>query len=522
MAITFTPVPYAATGRFNRLLSDYAADLPALRAFHSGFPNKDNFTSRIENRQKTFSPAQRTLLCSVLEEQMSGGSLHQAQRENLNKLKQDNCFSVSCGHQLSIAGGPQYMAFKILSTLKLAEELKGIFPEMEFVPIFWLAGEDHDLEEILSFRFFSQPYRMELEGTGAVGRLSCKGIAEQLQVIKDFPDEMSRAYDQEDNLAMASRHWLQQYFGEKGLLILDPDRTDLKASFLPEMLKEFSSGQVKQLMEEETKKLETLGYEAQLHPRELNLFYLNGNTRTRLIHRDGGIALLEGELKWSLEEAITHFTEHPEELSPNACLRPLYSQKILPDAAFIGGPAEIAYWLQLKSTFDYHGIFFPLLIPRFSALLLPENRAARMEKLGIQPEELFEDEARLRRKLALGDKEIPAPSLRDSFSGLLAFAAAEDASLVPALEAEISRMENMADGMAKRIRKAAEKKAETAVKQLENLLEFCFPQGGLLERSESWLSLLVQNPSCLDEIYSAMSALDFRFQVLLQKPGNEA
>jgi uncharacterized protein YllA (UPF0747 family) len=218
-----------------------------------------------------------------------------------------------------------------------------------------------------------------------------------------------------------------------------------------------------------------------------------------------------------MSEGLEFFQSHPECLSPNAALRPLYSQHILPDVAFIGGPAEIAYWLQLKPAFDLHELVFPILIPRFSGMIIPESRSARLEKLGLSIAEIFQDEAMLRRKLALGEQNLPIPNLRPIFSEMVNLAAEQDASLVPALEAEISRMETMAEGMAKRIRKAAEKKAETQLKQLENILEFCFPGGALLERSESWLSLLVMNPATLDELCNLISPLDFRFHLLLSE-----
>ena len=456
---------------------------------------------------------QRKLLCTALSENV----LLPNQKKNLDMLSRENCYSVSCGHQLSIAGGPQYMAFKILSTIRLAEELKQMFPEKEFVPIFWMAGEDHDLEEILSFRFFQQAYRIHLEGIGAVGRLGCTDIREQLSGIRDFPIAMAEAYQSDSSLAEATRNWLNHYFGEKGLLILDPDKRELKASFLPVMLKELQSDNLYNRVTLQTRKLEELGYEAQLHLRELNLFYLQENKRNRLIRSNNSLSTSDGSTSWSMSEGLEFFQSHPECLSPNAALRPLYSQHILPDVAFIGGPAEIAYWLQLKPAFELHELVFPILIPRFSGMIIPESRSARLEKLGFSMAEIFQDEAMLRRKLALGEQNLPIPNLRPIFSEMVNLAAEQDASLGPALEAELSRMETMAEGMAKRIRKAAEKRAETQLKQLESILEFCFPGGALLERSESWLSLLVMNPATLDELCNLISPLDFRFHLLLSE-----
>jgi len=119
------PLSYRATGRFGPLFCDYTENKTELREFHSGFPDIKAFSSIISSREKSFDMEQRKLLCTALSENV----LHLNQKKNLDMLSRENCYSVSCGHQLCIAGGPQYMAFKILSTIRLAEELKQMFPE---------------------------------------------------------------------------------------------------------------------------------------------------------------------------------------------------------------------------------------------------------------------------------------------------------------------------------------------------------------------------------------------------------
>ena len=204
MEFSSEPIRYRDTGKFGALFCDYADNRPELRNFHSGFPEKEAFSRLISARESQFSTEQRQLLCHSLEK----GILHPQQQRNLERLRQAHCFTVSCGHQLSIGGGPQYMAFKILTTIRLADDLSAMFPEKQFVPVFWLAGEDHDLEEILSLRFFQQAYRIEKQGSGAVGRLLCGDIGAQLESIRDFPADMAAAYQPEITLSAASRNWL--------------------------------------------------------------------------------------------------------------------------------------------------------------------------------------------------------------------------------------------------------------------------------------------------------------------------
>jgi uncharacterized protein YllA (UPF0747 family) len=129
MAYQKTSIPYENTKRFSKLFLDYSAKNPQLDSFHSGWPNKESLNLLLERRAREFSSEQREILCNVLESGIKSGHQHEAQVQNLSLLKNQNTFSVSCGHQLSVAGGPMYMAFKILSTIKLATELKSMFPE---------------------------------------------------------------------------------------------------------------------------------------------------------------------------------------------------------------------------------------------------------------------------------------------------------------------------------------------------------------------------------------------------------
>jgi bacillithiol biosynthesis cysteine-adding enzyme BshC len=513
MPIRNTAIPFRQTGRFAALFCNYVENHPGLIDFQTGFPDMENFKNSIPERLHAFPQETRKLLHRLLDEQTRSATFHPEQEKSLEKLAADNCLTVSCGHQLCIGGGPQYMLFKILSTIRLAEELQQRFPEQPFVPVFWMAGEDHDIDEIRQLSFFGREYSLNIEGSGPCGRLSTAGIAAQLREIPDFPEEMALFYEDSENLNEATRKWLHHYFGNQGLLVLNADHSDLKRIFLPEMLAEFSGPALATEVRQQTSRLEKLGYSAQLHCRDLNLFYMETGLRSRLEKTATGIRTADGRKEWTQEEALAFFPEHPETLSPNAVLRPLYSQKILPDIAFVGGPAEIAYWLQLKTAFSLHGIFFPLLIPRFSALLLPHSRMERLQKLGLLPEDLFLDAQTLRRKIALGDEQIPEPGLKEAFSGLLAFARSVDPGTADSLEADLRRLEDQAANMVRKARRAAEKKSETQLIQLEKLLEYCFPDGGLLERKESWLSTMVQNPSLMVFLRETIHPIDFQFQV---------
>ena len=513
-----TSFSYRRFKAFSPTLISYAENDPQLIGFSHGKPDLTSFTDALKRKSEHYSDTVRQTLTSQLERQHGGFPLHVSQIQNLKLLKQANTFSVSCGHQLVLGGGPMYMAFKILSVVKLTEQLKAEFPEHHFVPVFWMASEDHDVEEIRSFSFFAQPYSIDVNGEGPVGRITTDGIEGQLSAIKDFPEWMSSAFGQFKTMTEATRAWLQSAFGDKGLLILDADSAELKKELLPVLLMELQSDDSERKVLAASAKLEAMGFKSQIHPRNVNLFYIKDHQRIRLERTESGIRTLDGLLSWTMEEAISHFTAHPEELSPNVCLRPLYSQILLPDVAFIGGPAEIAYWLQLKEVFDGFDLPFPLLVPRFSALYLPVSQNKKMAKLGLQTEDLTLDELAIRKKLVKPETEIELPDLEKEYSALLEWAQKTDPTLVPAGKAELSKMAKMAEAFQKRIQKSAEAKEEQKLKQVSQLWERFFPGGGFQERTESWLSFFVTDPDWLNKIYDAIEPLDFRFHILEEEP----
>ncbi|HRH35237.1 MAG TPA: bacillithiol biosynthesis BshC, partial [Catalimonadaceae bacterium] len=265
--------------------------------------------------------------------------------------------------------------------------------------------------------------------------------------------------------------------------------------------------------------LNQLGFKEQIHARPVNLFYLREGERLRLEAIGDTIRTTEGEYQWTRDEAIAYFKENPLCLSPNVAFRPLYSQLILPDVAFIGGPAELAYWLQLGQVFEQAKVPFPILLPRFSGLYVNQKQVQKMKNLNIKPSDFFKDWTQMKRDLFVPEGLIP--DFEKVFSPMMDWAKSVDVTLVPAAHAELTRMRKQAEHLQNRIRKAAERRNEIQISQIKNLFEELFPNGNLQERTESWLSFVVENPDWLDAIFNLIDPLDMQFQVILEdKPGS--
>lgn len=507
------PVPFENTGFFSPLFQAYIQRDERFKGLVNHFPDSGAFQLQMEEKARNYPERMRILLQNRLRAQM-GDDLSDKQKQHLDSLTDARTFSVSCGHQLNLAGGPMYVAYKIWTIIRLAADLESQYPGYRFVPIHWLATEDHDWEEVADFRYYGGKYSFQTQSKGAVGRMHSADIADQLAAIKDMPSWMVNTYRQGKTVTGATRLWLQKVFGAEGLLVIDADDAELKKELLPLAIKELQHPWIETAVKNDTQYLESLGFKSQIHAREINLFYLGTGERLRLEKKDETIRTVDGPYSWPLAGAELYFSQHPDVLSPNVAFRPLFSQILLPDVAFIGGPAEVSYWMQLRTVFAEAQVTFPLLIPRFSGLYLTQNQARKWKKLGFSPEDLFKELPSLKKEFLVPENLLP--QLEAMYANLIVYAAETDITLVPTVKAELNRMQKQAEGVQKRIQKAAEQRHEQQIQQIIQLKNQLFPHGGLQERTESWLSFYHNDPDWGKKVFSRIHPLDFRFQVLIE------
>lgn len=347
-------VALRTTGQFPPLLLDYLDQKSELNDFYAIFPSLDGAQEAIRQRAG-FDPVKRRILVDALSKQYSGIS----SAPDFSPLLNETTFTVTTGHQLNIFTGPLYVIYKIVTTINLARALKETYPEYDFVPVYWMASEDHDFAEIASFNLFGQKYTWPGQPKGAVGRLNPKRLELVLDALPQAVPFFRKAYLENQTLADAVRCYMHELFGGEGLVTLDADDAALKSHFLPviedELLNQTSGG----LVADTTSRLEKLGYHTPVHAREINLFYLADELRERIVREGDTFKVVNTNRQFTEDEIRQEATQHPERFSPNVVLRPLYEEIILPNLAYIGGPSEVPYWLQLKGVFDYFGVPFP-------------------------------------------------------------------------------------------------------------------------------------------------------------------
>jgi len=509
---------FSETGQFSPIFLDYINDKTELKNFYHQRPDLSGFKAQLAEKQ--FSQAQRDSLVKVLNQQYQDIDTPEAVQQNIAKLTDDKTFTVTTGHQLNIFTGPLYFIYKIVTSINTCRKLQEQFPDYHFVPVYWMASEDHDFEEISHFHLFGKDYVWQTDQQGAVGRFSTKGLDAVLEEMPEQVEVFEKAYRESANLADAVRYYVNGLFGESGLVVLDADEAKLKACFRPVMTDDLAKYSAKQLADQCSQELDGLGYKTQVYPREINLFYLDDQLRERLERNGDTYQVLNTDIHFTEAQLADEVDKHPEKFSPNVILRPLYQEMILPNLGYVGGPSELAYWLQLKPMFDHYEVPFPILMPRNFGLVINKTNARKLDKVNTPVQDLFLDTQSLVRKFVEDHAEtsISLAEEMEYLSRVFEEVKAKASEVDKSLDGFIGKQENNAlkslQNIEKRLKKSEEQNQETAVKQLENLKEKLFPGGTLQERKENFLNFYINNPDFISELLRHLDPLDFRFNIL--------
>ncbi|WP_207427908.1 bacillithiol biosynthesis cysteine-adding enzyme BshC [Pedobacter sp. SYSU D00535] len=525
-----TYIDYKDTNSFSSTVLAYLEQDPKLEPFISYFPSVENFGQIMKAKKVA---ADRSALAEVLEDQYAnlGTEIHAKVLQNIELLRQENTFTITTGHQLNIFTGPLYFIYKIVSAINLAKELGEAYPDKKFVPVYWMATEDHDFEEINHTKIQGKKISWDTVAKGATGRLSTESIQDavrEYQKILGLSENSSRlceiieeAYLKQRCLADATRCLVNALFDEYGLLIVDADERRLKRQFTTIIQQDIIEQRSFTNISETSKALEQAGYSTQVNAREINFFYLEENLRERIVFEGNRYRVLNTEISFSDEELKAEIEMYPERFSPNVIMRPMYQEVILPNLAYIGGGAEVVYWLQLKKNFDELGVEFPILILRNSALVTTEALTKRAERIGISLPDLFKNTSQLKKEwvlahsshtLSLAEEEAKVDAI---FEELKTRVTKIDPTLGPSTEAVRSRLHRAIANLEAKLLKAEKRNHNDALNKIESLRAKYFPNEGLQERSENFALFYVKyGETLIAELVKSFHPLAPQFTIL--------
>ncbi len=515
-------IPFEQTHVFSKLFLDYINQYSELQDWHQDiYPTLENIKKN--SSQKVISSTTRKQLVSILSDQYKNHIPKLNVEKNIKLLGQENTFTITTGHQLNLCTGPVFFIYKLITTLNLCTKLKEKFPFYNFVPIYWMASEDHDKEEINHFNLFGKKYTWETDQEGPVGRFHLQGMEKVLENIRDFPLFIKKIYTESPSLSHATHALVHHLFGDQGLVVINPDDSNLKKIALPILEQELTQSSSFNLIQHTSSALEKKGYKLQLHPREINLFYISSYGRQRIAKENNTFKIIDTPLIFTPSEIREELNNYPERFSPNAALRPIYQETLLPNIAYVAGPAEIAYWLQLKDVFKAYGLRHPLLIPRQSALYISPAQNDKLKKLELTIADLFLSKDDLKNKYMASqaqyifDSTLEKNQIQEVINELARKATIVDTSLEGMVQAEYQSIKKSIEYIEKKIKKAIEQKEEKTIQQLFNLKDKLFPEGHLQERYDNVLNFYINNPSFIQELIRLLDPLDFRFVIIREE-----
>lgn len=495
------PVPFEKTDSYDKLIIDYLKKDEFLKKFHDFDDSLEGLKCRFESYENP--RLDRELLKNTLLNQYAKSGMQNVTEkvmENLQSLSSPKTFTITTGHQLNIFGGPMFVIYKVLTAINTSEHLSKLYPDNNFVPVFWMATEDHDIEEISSITLFGKKYKWESRWKGLSGKMLTEGIEILIdEVIKtfgnsEFAEQLSQilkeSYLSGLTLSEATRRFLNTLMGIYGLVIIDGNEPALKRRIKDVLEDELLNQTSSKIINNSIQLLEKK-YNVQARPRELNLFFVGEDYRERLVKEGEKFSVLNKDLSFTKESIKAEIENSPEKFSPNVLLRPLYQESILPNIAYIGGPAEVAYWLELKELFNHFNIPMPVVLLRNCATILEKNVLEKIEKYSIADKDLFLPADDWIRKFIENkeDDQLPIENvslqIAAEFEELGAKISKMDPSLSPFIEAEKQKIKTSFLTLKEKVIRSQKKKNETEVNQIQKLKEKIFPSGKLQEREET-------------------------------------
>jgi bacillithiol biosynthesis cysteine-adding enzyme BshC len=474
------------------------------------------------NKKRRYSSKTRSIVYQYFLNEYASFELTKKETLNIELFSKEGTFTITTGHQLMLLGGPMFFYTKIMDVIKLAKQTSTI--ENPVLPIFWMASEDHDYEEISTIKLFGKKITSHGNNKGPVGRIPKKQFDEFLKEVNYVLGEgeefceikklINKAFDSGKNLSQITKVFVRELFKDEGLLIIDPDCKELKTLF--------SEVAERELFEEVTfksskKHLEKLksNYKLQVNPREINLFYIENEIRKRLIKTEGGFSTSDNSIFWTYSEMKNLIFDSPEKISPNVLLRAIYQEILLPDLAYVGGAGEISYWLELKPVFDAFQLDFPIPLVRSSYFVLKNKSYEWLRKKSIKLDSLFEDENlqinRLTKALSSNilSFENEKLYLQEFYSSL----SLKGKNINPQLEKIVLGEEKRANSALKNVEKrflnAEKKKHEQELLKLKIIIYKLFPEGKPMERVDSFIPFITkENFNFKDAIRSSPSLFE--------------
>ncbi len=404
-------IPFSEIPHSSRLFLDFLAKSPNLKTF---YPRTPYFREWIASEAAAISydKERRQAVAAVLERQNRNFGSSEKTLANLDRLRA-GAYTVVTGQQVGLFGGPLFAILKAISAVKIAAESTAM--GIDCVPVFWLASEDHDLAEVNHTAVIGSDGALHQLRTGASGPEDApvasvvftdeidSVIEEVVNLVGPSPvtDILKESYRPGENFGSAFGKLFARIFGDWGVILLDPKDDELHRIAGPLFTASVERADaINHELLERGKALERAGYEEQVKvtPTSSLLFAFENGQRLPIRHSAGSFFF--GDHEFSSVEMQSLVAEHPERFSANVLLRPVMEDFLLPNLAYIGGAAEVAYFAQVGVVYQQIlGRVTPVL-PRYSATIVEPRQANLLRKYQLSFTDLLHGSDHLSEVLA--------------------------------------------------------------------------------------------------------------------------
>lgn len=499
MKYNCTYIPYSNTHCFSDIVIDYVNNNEELQPFYNYAATLNNIEKAIEFKKENFNNRQQ--LVDYFNSIYPAATAQQ--RLNIGNLQHDSCFTICSAHQPNIFLGPLYFIYKILHTIKMAQELNEQFVQYKFVPVFFIGSEDADLDELNNITIQQKKLVWTTTQTGAVGRMKVdekfRALITEIEnqiAVNEFGKELAtifkECYATNQTIAVSTFKLINTLFGKYGLLVLLPDAAIIKSLFSTtiekELVEQFSAKEVAVTtteLQQQYNNIKPIG-------RPINLFYLIDNKRERIVIENGKYVVENLGVEFTQAEIMEELKNHPERFSPNVVLRPSLQETILPNVVFIGGGGEIAYWLQQKSVFTKANISYPILVLRNSFLLYTTHQQKQLKNMGLSIADVFESAETLLTKYVKQHTQLnlslanEIAALQNIYAQIASTAAKADSTLAIHTQTLANKATQKLQALEKKMLQAEKRKFITQKNQLQNIKNQLFFNNNLQERIENF------------------------------------
>ncbi len=506
MFINFSDLP-----NHQNLFLDYLYEFENVRKyFIKNFRNDADFEFTLKKISERDNYP-RTEIGEIITNQYKDKSPSKLTEANIRNLKEGKAFAIFTGQQLGIYGGPLYTFYKIITAIKLANHLNEKYEQHQFVPVFWMAGDDHDFEEV-SFVKILNPDNKIITVTyndgkaidvnrGPVGNLKFNSNIQK--TLNDFFDNLrtteftetikkflNQSFTSGKTFTEAFGKMIFDLFDEYGLVIFDPTDKKVKNLLIPIFEKEILDYRIhtRELLEVSAE-LDDI-YHAQVKIQPINIFIREKDGRYLLEPVDELFRLKGKRRKFNEEEILNRLYERPEDFSPNVMLRPICQDYLFPTAIYVGGPSEVSYFAQVMPLYDFFNIPQPIVYPRSSLTIIEKNIKKIIDKHNLNYIDIFIGEELLNKKILaeIGDLNLEAlfehskKAIDLTIDRLREHLFAIDPNLKDSILKTREKIFSHLDVLKTKAEKAQEIQYQDSFRQIAKLRNAVFPNSELQER----------------------------------------